>query len=168
MRGGLYPGVSRFTDRSGRARYRYRKKGFPARMLQADFGSAEFDAEYKACLQGGAPLKCARVKGRIRRKRPVNQTLGYIYFISAKNGPVKIGFSTNPEQRLRTISKHHAETMMLLAVTPGTMETEFELHQRWAKQRIRGEWFARTAELMRDINAIADGKLNWQTAISEA
>ncbi len=43
--------VTRFTDRHGKARYRFRRKGQHTYYFKAEFGSPEFQAEYDACLR---------------------------------------------------------------------------------------------------------------------
>lgn len=58
--------VTRFVDRHGKPRYRFRKKGQTPRYIQAEFGSAEFDAEYDACLRGETAPKIEVGKGRIK------------------------------------------------------------------------------------------------------
>lgn len=160
MKGGIYPGVSRFTDKSGRVRYRYRKTGHRARMMQEDFGTPEFDREYQMCLHITAARRRTKPSNnRWRVKPPQSDAEGFVYFIGGASGPIKIGFSCDPSQRLRTISKHHPEELSILGAVRGTPLLEFTIHQEWAPLRIRGEWFQRTPELERVIEEISDGKL---------
>ncbi|WP_299309842.1 tyrosine-type recombinase/integrase [uncultured Croceicoccus sp.] len=42
--------VSKFTDRHGKVRYRFRRKGYPSQYIRAPFGTKEFEREYAACL----------------------------------------------------------------------------------------------------------------------
>ncbi len=47
-----FPGVSRFTDRHGKVRWRYRKKGLAYVYLPGPYGSAEFRIAYEAAVAG--------------------------------------------------------------------------------------------------------------------
>jgi integrase len=58
--------VTRFVDRHGKPRYRFRKKGQAARYFQAEFNTPEFEAEYDACLKGVAAPKIEVGQGRIK------------------------------------------------------------------------------------------------------
>lgn len=72
-----------------------------------------------------------------------------VYFIQAgDNGPIKIGVATDPRRRLINMRTAHPDVLSLLAVMPGDATLESAMHRRFAGQRIRGEWFAPTAELL--------------------
>lgn len=58
--------VTRFIDRHGKPRYRFRKKGQVGRYFQAEFGTVAFEAEYDACLKGIAAPKIEIGKGRTK------------------------------------------------------------------------------------------------------
>lgn len=47
-----YPGVSKFIDRHGHLRWRFRRKGFPPAMLPGPWGSPEFIKAYEAAMNG--------------------------------------------------------------------------------------------------------------------
>ena len=49
------PFVSKWTDRHGKVRYRFRRKGYPSPMLHGDPGSARFMAEYQAAMSATPP-----------------------------------------------------------------------------------------------------------------
>ena len=63
-------------------------------------------------------------------------------------GPLKIGFSTNVGQRLETIQHHSPFDMHRLVAFEGTVEDEAALHRRFAKFRMRGEWFLPASEII--------------------
>lgn len=66
-----------------------------------------------------------------------------IYFIQESgNGFIKIGFSQNPLQRLRQLSKNQPYEYSLLGVLPGHFEQERALHKRFSDFSIKGEWFS--------------------------
>lgn len=78
-----------------------------------------------------------------------------IYFIQSKQY-VKIGFSDNPESRLRDLQTGSPHKLKLLATMPGCYQTETELHKVFADRRINGEWFRYDGMLKECIIAISD------------
>lgn len=78
-----------------------------------------------------------------------------IYFIES-SGHVKIGKTTGQvERRLQTLSTSHWRELRLLATienAPGNLETV--LHSRFAKHRVRGEWFQAAPELLAYIEQV--------------
>lgn len=65
-----------------------------------------------------------------------------IYFIQDTGShAIKIGVSTDPERRLRSLQTATASKLVLLGVVPGDLSTEAELHRHFADYRLRGEWF---------------------------
>jgi len=61
------------------------------------------------------------------------------YFIS-DGSSIKIGRSTNPLKRLRSLQTAHHTPLSLVLTLDGDREQEF--HTRFAKDKHRGEWFA--------------------------
>lgn len=47
--------VTKFRDRHGKTRYRFRRKGYPAHYFKAPFGTKEFEREYADCLAAEKP-----------------------------------------------------------------------------------------------------------------
>lgn len=82
------------------------------------------------------------VVGRIRSDQiKENASKQVVYFIRAESGPIKIGIAIDPMARLAQIQQHNHEELELLAVEPGDRDRERYLHDRFAKIKIRGEWF---------------------------
>lgn len=78
---------------------------------------------------------------------------GHIYFIRAgENGPIKIGFSTDPEQRLRTLQTAHTEKLVMLHSQVGTKADEARLHNRFRNIHVKGEWFEADPSLLEFIH----------------
>jgi hypothetical protein len=78
-----------------------------------------------------------------------------IYFLqSANDGSIKIGTSKNVHLRIRSISQAIKRQLTLLATMSGDCGIEQWLHQRFAKARIRGEWFRQVPELLEYIDGI--------------
>ena len=73
-----------------------------------------------------------------------------IYFIeSGWLGPIKIGYTNGPvEARLRGLSTAHHQALTVLLQLPGDLRTERELHERYARHRLRGEWFKPAPDLL--------------------
>lgn len=72
----------------------------------------------------------------------------YIYFIQKKEGgPVKIGTSVNPEQRLVELQHSSPDILCIVAVARGAHAAEKRLHERFEHTRIHSEWFAPSGEM---------------------
>lgn len=86
----------------------------------------------------------------------VSENLGYVYFVeNFFDGAVKIGFSQkHPADRvpnLRTASHHR---LGLMGYIRGTIKDEGRLHNKFKKDRIRGEWFAPSFRLVKFLLTI--------------
>jgi hypothetical protein len=80
-----------------------------------------------------------------------------VYFIGteAKVGrAVKIGVADQPERRLRQLQIGSAAPLHILAVTPGGEFEEGIYHAKFARLRLRGEWFRISAALLREITRL--------------
>lgn len=73
-----------------------------------------------------------------------------IYFIQqGQDGPVKIGMSRQPFQRLEALQAANPDQLYLIAIVTATFDcSETRLHKQFAKDRIRGEWFAPSSALL--------------------
>jgi hypothetical protein len=68
----------------------------------------------------------------------------FVYFIqSGTSGPVKIGLSKVPAQRVSKLQTGNPRKLILRHVIPGDRGVEDQLHDRFKAARIRGEWFGR-------------------------
>lgn len=77
----------------------------------------------------------------------------YVYFLRVgESGPIKIGFTKRIRYRLVTVQVDNPCLVWLLAVFPGGRKEEFELHKKFAKYRLYGEWFDPNEELLAFIN----------------
>ncbi|MCA1298015.1 GIY-YIG nuclease family protein [Stappia indica] len=82
--------------------------------------------------------------------------VGEVYIAASSAGPVKIGFSANVEQRLKTLASVTKTRMTVLARTPATRRTEFYLHQVFVETRLHGEWFSPSQRLLDTAKAISE------------
>jgi Meiotically up-regulated gene 113 len=72
-----------------------------------------------------------------------------VYFFGDESGRVKIGQTGDVQDRLQKCQTGNAETLTVLGWYCVTAWELFEssVHERFAKFRIRGEWFKRTPEI---------------------
>lgn len=84
-----------------------------------------------------------------------------VYFIQSGNdGPVKIGVSDDPLARVKKLQTGSPAPLNLLAVIPGGIEKERELHAMFAKFRTDREWFQPAFEIFAFIaNLTPDNRL---------
>lgn len=71
---------------------------------------------------------------------------GRVYFIRAGQH-VKIGYSAQPLDRLQALQTSHPDKLEILCTMPGSRETERDMHKRFAKFHVRGEWFKLSSEI---------------------
>lgn len=78
---------------------------------------------------------------------------GLVYFAQAgDDGPIKIGFALRDvEARIRELQTANAEKLTVLRVIDAGVSYEKALHRRFAVDKIRGEWFHPSEELLRFI-----------------
>ena len=73
----------------------------------------------------------------------------YIYFIEeGLDGKIKIGYSTNPSERLKTLQTSNPRTLRLLITIEGNEQDEKILHTKFSKYRLQGEWFEPNEEIL--------------------
>lgn len=81
------------------------------------------------------------------RMRAISNEPGWVYYVR-QGDLIKIGYTDNIKQRMRA----YAPTGELLAVHPGTLETEKDMHRKFAVALDQGrEWFRQRPELMAHI-----------------
>jgi hypothetical protein len=71
-----------------------------------------------------------------------------VYFIlDTGNKLIKIGFSKSVEARLNNLQMGNINALRLLAVCEGARTEENRLHKKFAKHRVRSEWFKDCKEI---------------------
>lgn len=82
----------------------------------------------------------------------------WLYFIRpvGQDGPIKIGVTLNPEQRLTYHRKHSPLPLEYAGrvLLDGAAATERELHRRFSAYRLHHDWFAASPELEAQIAAL--------------
>lgn len=71
---------------------------------------------------------------------------GYIYF-AYDDYAIKIGFSFDPESRVRNLQNACSVPLVLLWKMKGTILQEQELHRLFGHLKIKGEWFEDNGEI---------------------
>lgn len=72
----------------------------------------------------------------------------FVYFVDSDRGPIKIGAAANPRNRLSGLQVGSPHPLRLIAYCQGTVELERFLHAEFAADRLDGEWFRRTPEIL--------------------
>lgn len=81
---------------------------------------------------------------------------GEVYFIACTlTNRVKIGFTTgDPRARLKALQTGAPAPLRLLAVQPGSIETERDLHGQFSSCHVHGEWFQPDDDLVRHMLSV--------------
>lgn len=82
-----------------------------------------------------------------------------IYFIQeGKDGPVKVGYSSDPEARLAALQTGNSSRLRLRKVFEGGRQAEAEVHERLDDLRIRddGEWFEPASEVFERLGFLSN------------
>lgn len=73
----------------------------------------------------------------------------WIYFMQrGENGPIKIGRSGDPQERLRHLQRGNPDRIRIIGAYWGFQLEEAQLHEEFKASRIAGEWFEPTPELV--------------------
>lgn len=77
---------------------------------------------------------------------------GYCYFWGVPSRRIKIGSTSNPRLRERTLRyQYNLPCISFLAVMTGGSAVEAAYHARFAEHRIEGEWFHPAPEILAEI-----------------
>lgn len=82
-----------------------------------------------------------------------------VYFMRCENGvgPIKIGCTKAPEERLHALAAWSPFPLAVLASMPGSFDLESRFHARHAGSHSHREWFEETPLLLSDIDAVRRG-----------
>ena len=80
-------------------------------------------------------------------------TSGWVYFAQPyPGGPIKVGWSSHPSERLRLLNlKLREPVLSLVAMFPAERQDERDLHRHWKRHRLLGEWFRPASEILAAI-----------------
>lgn len=80
-----------------------------------------------------------------------------IYFVQSEHGgEIKIGRADDVAKRLVGLQTSRPDKLVLLASVKGSIQQERELHERFARHRVKGEWFSPVPELLQLIKSVAE------------
>lgn len=100
------------------------------------------------------------VRGRSRPIRSRLFFLGEVYFIQMQtpegDGPIKIGWSFAPEERLLSLATGSPYPLVILGAFKAPADREKEVHLRFKEYQLRGEWFSAAGALLAFIAQYCD------------
>lgn len=80
---------------------------------------------------------------------------GYIYFVQGLcGGAIKIGYSKQPDVRLKDLQTGYPDTLTILFMLPGDETIEHGLHKEFEFCRLKGEWFRPDPLLIKKIQEL--------------
>lgn len=84
------------------------------------------------------------IRAKMRQTARGSGRSGFIYLLRSASGHWKIGFSSNPKDRIKTFSIRLPFEVSYehLIPTSHMIDAEMALHSQFAPKRIDGEWFA--------------------------
>jgi hypothetical protein len=110
--------------------------------------------EWRETLCGGDALPMWLKLRRAAKEKATRQRR--VYFIRAgANGPIKIGSANNVARRMNGLQTASPYPLRLLASIVGSTEDEFGLHKRFAADRLHGEWFTPSPDLLAYIESVS-------------
>lgn len=77
-----------------------------------------------------------------------------VYFIGGEGCAIKIGFSVDPQDRLRTIQAHSPVPLKILALRHGGPDREAAYHCQFEAHRLHGEWFSPHPDILAEIDRL--------------
>jgi excisionase family DNA binding protein len=103
-------------------------------------------------------LMTSKKRNRPVRPRPRSDRTDKVYFIQdTETEAVKIGVSIDPKMRFNQLQTGYPYRLVLLGTIPGSRQQEVEMHVRFERFHIRGEWFRGDDQLLSEIRALIEG-----------
>lgn len=102
-------------------------------------------------------LERAAAAARRAAEAAITQTRKqYIYFVQAPDGQIKIGISSDPQNRIMILQVSHHGKLRQLAITEGNDQAEKAYHRRFEAHRLKGEWFWPHPEILAEVKRLND------------
>jgi len=91
----------------------------------------------------------------LERGRNTSRESTKLYLMQAGDNMIKIGVSTNPQDRLKDINVSNSDDVHLRSVfnVNHPREVESELHRRFADKNKSGEWFELSESIITDLES---------------
>ena len=80
-----------------------------------------------------------------------------VYFVGRPDGAIKIGRTADMPQRMQHLNRENDAGIQVWATVPGNNLDEFIFHWRFADDRIGGEWFRPSPDLVEFIATLFTG-----------
>lgn len=77
----------------------------------------------------------------------------FVYFARSR-GLIKIGYSSEPDRRMKSLATTWPHPVRLLKLVPGGKRLEAEYHERFGHLRHVGEWFRADRDLIEFIDSL--------------
>ncbi len=82
------------------------------------------------------------IRDEVKEKAFGKKATGYVYFIQGYcGGAIKIGYSKEPETRLKSLQTGYPDTLRILLLVPGSEKTEQYFHMKFEIYKLQGEWY---------------------------
>lgn len=85
-------------------------------------------------------------------ERAAKHERSVVYYVQRSDGAIKIGYTSNLTSRLSAFSI--VTPVVLLATMKGARKAERAMHRRFAADRLGGEWFQPSPELMAHVELL--------------
>lgn len=83
-----------------------------------------------------------------------------IYFIqSGTDGPIKIGYSQDPTNRLKQLQTGSPKKLKLLCAVEGGFELERRLHDSLCQYHLNNEWYHPVKEITQTLDTLKEPQL---------
>ena len=79
---------------------------------------------------------------------------GWVYFVQASSGPIKIGWTKDIRERLKMLQANNFDTLTCIGAAEGSTVDEAQFHRRFGKHLIRGEWFQPAPEILEAARSV--------------
>ena len=128
-----------------------------------DSANLMFDQAYNMCIEynlsadiytviNGAHERMMRdFMGIVKEENKIKNPSVYL-IRNMETGNLKIGFSTNVDERIKILKCGIGADVEIISQKPGTFKDESALQKRFIKDRIFGEWFNDTEEIRKAFN----------------
>lgn len=79
----------------------------------------------------------------------------HVYFVQVNDGPIKIGCTSLPLERIQRLQNWSPYAMVVLLWVPGDRDLEQATHRKFGHLRLQGEWFSPGEDLLVHIRGLA-------------
>lgn len=127
--------------------------------------SRNITARLGSLQQNKKAVKCRNMPQGYSRRA------GFFYAVEIPRGNIRIGFSENPHNRLRTL-RAAKKSMQMIGYTPALISDELAVHRYLSEYAVRKKsennvrrksWYRREPQVIETINEILAAGFDWNT-----